>query len=278
MVLIDEYDKPILDVIDNKELAIKNRDILKSLYAVLKPLDQYLHLVFLTGVSKFSKVSIFSGLNQLRDITISKEFSDICGYTQKELTDVFKDRLEGLDLDKIREWYNGYSWCGDKVYNPFDILLYLSEKRFYPFWFETGTPTFLIKFLLNRYFDTTSMENVKASEDILSSFDVDNIEISAMLFQPGYLTIKDCEEALDGVIYTLTYPNKEVAVALNRSILAYITQNGSKIVSNSQRFQEILKTGDIESLEDIIVSLFESIPYDWYINNDWLIMKHFINP
>jgi Predicted AAA-ATPase. len=137
VVLIDEYDKPILDAIENIEVARENRETLKDFYSVLKDADPYLKLVFLTGVSRFSKVSIFSGLNQLQDITLNEEFSTVCGYTQSELESVFSDRLKDFDKEKIKVWYNGYSWLGESVYNPFDILLLFSEKRFRAFWFET---------------------------------------------------------------------------------------------------------------------------------------------
>ncbi|MCX8042409.1 MAG: AAA family ATPase [Thermodesulfobacteriaceae bacterium] len=125
VVLIDEYDKPILDRIDDREEAKKVREILKNFYSVLKPLDECFRFVFLTGVTKFSKVSLFSGLNQLRDITLSLRYATICGYTQEELERVFGELLSDEDLSAIREWYNGYSFLGEPVYNPFDILLYL---------------------------------------------------------------------------------------------------------------------------------------------------------
>ncbi|WP_157627933.1 AAA family ATPase, partial [Thermodesulfatator autotrophicus] len=115
------------------------REELKNFYSVLKDADPYLKFVFITGVTKFSKVSLFSGLNNLEDITISPSFATICGYTQEEFERVFGDRLEGLDLDEVRHWYNGYSWLGEPVYNPFDILLFLREYEFRPYWFETGT-------------------------------------------------------------------------------------------------------------------------------------------
>ncbi|MFP3159634.1 MAG: AAA family ATPase, partial [Hydrogenobaculum sp.] len=138
VVLIDEYDKPILDVIEDIEKARRNRDILKKFFEMLKPSDPYLKLVFLTGVSRFSKVSIFSGLNQLNDITIDPNFATVCGYTQSELESVFEDRLKDFDKEKIKQWYNGYSWLGESVYNPFDILLLFDKKMFKPYWFETG--------------------------------------------------------------------------------------------------------------------------------------------
>ena len=150
VVLIDEYDKPILDNINRPDVAAEIRKELKNFYSVLKDADPYLKFCFLTGVTKFSKVSIFSGLNNLEDITISPDYATICGYTQEEFERTFADRLEGVDLQEVRRWYNGYSWLGEPVYNPFDILLFLRSYEFRPYWFETGIPTFLIKLLTEK--------------------------------------------------------------------------------------------------------------------------------
>jgi len=135
VVLIDEYDKPILDRIKEQEVAKNNREILKDFYSILKEAAPYLHLVFITGVSRFSKVSIFSGLNQLMDITLLPEFATICGYTQKDLETVFEDRIKEFDKEEIKTWYNGYNWFGEPVYNPFDMLLLFANKMFRPYWF-----------------------------------------------------------------------------------------------------------------------------------------------
>ena len=151
VVLVDEYDKPILDALGDRELALANRDFLRGFYAMIKDCDRQLRFVFLTGVSKFSQAGLFSGLNNLRDITLAPEFSDICGYTDAELDAVFAPELEGLDRDEIRRWYNGYNWLGpEKVYNPFDVLLLLADRRFGNYWFQSGTPTFLVDFLSRR--------------------------------------------------------------------------------------------------------------------------------
>jgi hypothetical protein len=130
VVLIDEYDKPILDNIEKPETAIAARECLQGLYSAIKDADPYLRFVFLTGVSKFSKVSLFSGLNNLRDITLVREYSAICGYTEEDVDTVFAPELPGLDRNKIREWYNGYNWTGEAVYNPFDLLLLFQERLF----------------------------------------------------------------------------------------------------------------------------------------------------
>ena len=126
--------------------ALELREELKNPYSVFKDVDEYLKFVFITGVTKFSKVPLFSGLNQLQDITLHPEYATICGYTQCELESVFEERLKEADLHKGRCWYNGYSWLGEPVYNPFDILLHLSEGEFRPYWFETGSPSFLISY------------------------------------------------------------------------------------------------------------------------------------
>ncbi|MBX6423140.1 AAA family ATPase [Thermosulfurimonas sp. F29] len=196
VVLIDEYDKPILDNLENRELAVEIREHLKNLYSVLKEADPYLKLVFITGVSKFSKVSLFSGLNNLEDLTLHPDYATICGYTEEELQTVFADRLKDFDLDEIRRWYNGYNFLGEPVYNPFDILLCLKSGLFRPYWFETGTPSFLIKLLVeNRYF-IPDLEHLQAGDEILESFDVDSIAPETLLFQTGYLTLESVERAV----------------------------------------------------------------------------------
>ena len=143
VVLVDEYDKPILDALETPDIARANRDFLRGLYSVVKDCDAHVRFTLLTGVSKFSKVSLFSGLNNLRDITLDPRCSALCGYTEADLDTVFAPELPGLDRDEIRRWYNGYSWLGgEKVYNPFDVLLLFRRRKFGAWWFETGTPTF----------------------------------------------------------------------------------------------------------------------------------------
>ena len=268
VVLIDEYDKPILDRIEDLEVAKQNREVLKDFYSVLKDADPYLRLVFLTGVSRFSKVSIFSGLNQLRDITLSPEFATVCGYTQEDLETVFEDRLKGFDREEIRRWYNGYSWLGESVYNPFDILLLFAENRYRPYWFETGTPTFLIKlFQKNRYY-LPRLEEMRVGEELLSNLDVDYIFPENLLFQTGYLTIKRMIRAGNKNIYTLTYPNLEVRMSFNDAFLAYLTYDPVSKDTAETNIIEALEEDDIEKLKNILHSFFSSIPLDWYRKND----------
>ena len=219
VVLVDEYDKPILDALDVPEVARANRDYLRGLYAVIKDSDAHIRFSFLTGVSRFSKVSLFSGLNNLKDITLSPRYSAICGYTDADLDTVFAPELPGLDRDAIREWYNGYAWLGEeKVYNPFDILLLFDERKFDAWWFETGTPTFLVETLFRRRVSTVALDGMIASTRLLSTFDVGDIAIEALLFQTGYLTITGEERLAGRSRYRLGYPNREVRQSLNESL------------------------------------------------------------
>ncbi len=220
VILIDEYDKPILDNIDSQDMAKEARDSLRDFYSSIKSNDAHIRFAFLTGVSKFSKVSIFSGINNIEDITLTPEFSTICGYTQEDLNTVFADHLQGADMEQVRLWYNGYHFLGENVYNPFDILLFLrNSKQFKNYWFESGTPTFLVKLLQKQRFFLPQLSKIKAGEELISSFDIDNINPIPLLFQAGYLTIKDVLQV--GVItqYTLGFPNLEVKSAFNNSLV-----------------------------------------------------------
>ncbi len=197
VILIDEYDKPILDNIENSEVARGMRDVLKDFYSVIKGSDKYIKLVFITGVSKFSKVSLFSGLNNLNDITLDKRYSTICGYTQNDIETTFKEHLKGQDFDKIKLWYNGYKWLGEGVYNPFDILLFIDKDFTYKnYWFNTGTPTFLLKLIEKNNYFLPNFENIVQDEMILDSFDVDNIELETLMWQTGYYNARICQDNL----------------------------------------------------------------------------------
>lgn len=268
VILVDEYDKPILDAIENIEYAKENREILKDFYSVLKDADPYIKLAFLTGVSRFSKVSIFSGLNQLNDITLDPNFATICGYTQTDLETVFSDRIKDFDKEEVRKWYNGYSWLGEKVYNPFDILMLFDKKIFRPYWFETGTPTFLIKLFKQYNYYLPELENLEVGEELLSNLDIDSLYVENLLFQTGYLTIKDAERRLYREVYTLSYPNYEVKVSLNNFFLLHFVPDRSLKDKTENELEKALKNNQIEKLKDILHRFFASIPYDWYRKND----------
>ena len=268
-VLVDEYDKPILDALEVPEVARANRDLLRGLYSTVKFADAHIRFTFITGVSKFSKVSLFSGLNNLTDITLEPEYSALCGYTDADLDTVFAPELPGLDRDQIRDWYNGYSWLGDeKVYNPFDILLLFRRRRFAAYWFETGTPTFLVETLCQRHIRSLDLDGMESSDELLSTFDVDDIATEALLFQTGYLTITDEEDVGGEPVYRLGYPNREVRQSLNRSLLRYLVRDATRQWANSTRLYRLLEANDFAGLKTLFHAFFASIPYEWYTNND----------
>lgn len=266
VVLIDEYDKPILDALLNPEVAKANRDFLRGFYGTIKDYDAHIQFSFLTGVSKFSKVSLFSGLNNLYDLTLDPIYSAICGYTDNDLDELFAPELVGLDRELIREWYNGYHWLGERVYNPFDILQLFKRRQFDNYWFETGTPTFLVELLFQRKLPTLYLDPMISSSSVISSFDIDKIATEALLFQTGYLTIKHSQRAGGQTFYTLGYPNKEVYQSLNESLLAVLV-NTSEQSQNTLRLYELLLQNDFTGLKQLFHSFFASIPYQWYSNN-----------
>lgn len=217
VILIDEYDKPIVDYLNNIPKAKENRAVFRSFYSVLKDSDEYIRLLLITGVSKYAKVSIFSDLNNLRDITLSPQFASLAGITQEELETNFAQEISEMQwanpdiLTEIRKWYNGYSWNGrDRVYNPFSLLNFMADRIFRNFWFQTGTPTWLVNHIKeNKEFE---FENVELGENALSNFDIEKLESIPVLFQTGYLTIKSYDPAYQ--IYKLDYPNQEVKSSL----------------------------------------------------------------
>ena len=285
-VLVDEYDKPILDALDVPEVARANRDFLRGLYATIKDCDAHVRFTFLTGVSRSlqrgcargdpsqetaSKVSLFSGLNNLTDLTLDPAYSAVCGYTDADLDTVFAPELDGLDREAIRDWYNGYSWRGtEKVYNPFDILLLFRNREFDAYWFETGTPTFLVETLLRRGVSPLDLEGLTAGDGLLGTFDVDRIEPAALLFQTGYLTIRSTASRGGLTRYRLGrlgYPNREVWHSLNESLLAHLTRDPRR-EGHGDRLFDLLAAGDVPALKDLFQAFFAGIPYEWHTNNE----------
>ncbi len=267
VILIDEYDKPILDNIENTQVATQRRDELKNFYSIIKGSDAYIKFVFITGVSKFSKISLFSGLNNLHDITLHPSYSTICGYTQEDIESSFKEHLKGQDLDKIKQWYNGYKFLGESVYNPFDILLFISNNFMYRnYWFSTATPTFLLKIMeKNKYF-LPNLENVIKDDIMLDSFDVDFIELETLMWQTGYLTITDTFDTPNGIRYKLNIPNKEVRLSLMGSIADFLSKIHNSIIVNDNIMYAFMQE-DFSKLETNIKALFASIPYTLFTNN-----------
>lgn len=267
VVLVDEYDKPILDAISNPAVALENRGLLRDLYSVIKDNDAHVRFALLTGVSKFSKVSLFSGLNNLNDITLDARYSALCGYTQTELEHTFAAYLQDVDLNVMKRWYNGYGWLGERVYNPFDVLLFLDKgKEYLPHWFETGSPTFLVEVLKKRRFHLPNLEAVRMDYKKLGDFDVDRLNIETLLFQTGYLTIKQKLDNGAGRApdYLLTYPNHEVRYSLMSYFLDnYLTDTSHNLGTVS----DALRQHDLPAFEQHIRSLFANIAYENYNNN-----------
>ncbi|WMP18036.1 ATP-binding protein [Thiothrix lacustris] len=267
VVLIDEYDKPMNDQIDHPERAIELRDGLKNLYSVLKGRDTLLRFVLLTGVSKFSQVSLFSGLNNLQDITLRSTYSSLCGYTQVELEQNFADYLPGVNLEQMRRWYNGYNWLGESVYNPFDVLLFLQEKLYRSHWFATATPTFLLKLLKAGQYYLPELEHFEVHEASLGSIDIGNMSAEALLFQTGYLTIHNTLIRGEQLYLVLGYPNQEVKVAFTTHLLAELTPRTVRPERYSLRIYDALAAANLDALHDLLKRFFASIPHDWYRNN-----------
>jgi hypothetical protein len=219
VILIDEYDKPLIDFLnkDNLQQATTNRDILKAFYSILKDAEPHIKLLLITGVSKFSKVSIFSDLNNLTDLSIDPSFNEICGISQRELEANFVEELKIYDKEKIKEWYNGYKWDidGETLYNPFSILTFFKNKgKYQNYWYTTGTPTFLMKMCRENHM--YEFEEVSIHQDDLGNFDIKNLKIIPVLFQTGYLTIVK-EDIFNS--YVLGFPNMEVRESYLRHLL-----------------------------------------------------------
>lgn len=267
VVLVDEYDKPILDRIEEPAIAQAMREELKNMFSVIKDLDSHIRFAFLTGVSKFSKVSLFSGLNNLNDITLHPAYSAICGYTAADLDAVFAPELTGLSRDEIRRWYNGYGWLGEAVYNPFDLLLLFERREFGAWWFESGTPTFLIKLLTERQTWLPAIGQMQADAELLSSFDVDNISTAALMFQSGYLTINKVERVQGIAYYQLGFPNHEVRMSFYGSLLRAWVANPEQELANKIALPGLLASCNVAALQTLFQAFFSSIPHHWYSNN-----------
>jgi hypothetical protein len=267
VILVDEYDKLIVDNIDQVDVAKQGREVLRDLYATIKNSDEYVKFALLTGVSKFSKVSVFSGLNNLEDISLNPDYATLCGYTQHDLETTFAEHLQGVDMEKIREWYNGYNFLGDRVYNPFDILLFIKNgKVFENYWFATGTPTLLIKLIQQNNYYIPKLDNLRVSKSLIDSYDIESIELEPILFQSGYLSIKGVEDTGLGVEYVLGFPNREVAMSFNDFVASSLT-GVSNTLPDKKLLYASLQQGDMEQFNNALVSVFAGITYNNYTNN-----------
>jgi len=273
--LVDEYDKPIIDFLTQKEAADANRKTLKDFFSPLKDLEAQGHLrfLFITGVSKFSKVSIFSDLNNLADLTIKRSTASLTGITQQELLGNFKPFIERSAktlampekelLLGLKTWYDGYSWDGQTfVYNPFSLLNFFSDSRFGNFWFATGTPTFLVNILRDNKIDVKSLEGREVSEAFFDKFTLANLDIYSLLFQTGYLTIKGIRKRKWQPAYQLSYPNEEVRQSFVQNLLEAFTHQPISVVSNVLlKMEQALEKGKVDIFVDQLEILLADISF-----------------
>ena len=274
VLLIDEYDKPMLDNIDDTDLAEQMCKQLRGFYSIIKAADKHLRFVMLTGVSKFSKVSIFSGLNNLKDISLDPHYGSICGYTEDDLHEVFSEHLQGVDREQLRRWYNGYNFLGSKpVYNPHDIIHFIDrsqsfgEPQFDNYWFESGTPTFVVDLLARDQILAHQLEPLSVGREILDSCPINKLELSTVLFQSGYLTIESVDRSdPQKPIYKLVCPNASVRSALHNNLFRYHT--GIENANHHGVMYRALRDAQLASVESELQRLFAGIAADNYRKND----------
>lgn len=278
VVLIDEYDKPIIDYMDNISKAKKNRDILKNFYSTLKAQSSNIRFLLITGVSKFSKISIFSDLNHLNDITIYPQYATMLGYTKEEIEHYFFYYIDDWEkktgqkrqvlFEKLKDYYNGYSWDGiNFVYNPFSILSFFGTYLFKNYWFATGSPTFLVNILKKTGVSLDRYEHMSVSGNFFEKFDIGTIginNISSLLFQTGYLTIKEIKDEK----YTLSYPNREVRTSFLQYLLEGFS-NKPEYETNeiTSQIKQALSENKIADFIQDIKALLSSVPYNIHIGN-----------
>ena len=273
VVLIDEYDKPILQAIGNEPLQDEFRNTLKAFYGVLKSADADLKFALLTGVSKFSKVSVFSDLNNLNDISMSPRFHNICGITEEELHTVFDQEIQSLAdnnnqtkeqaYQQLKNTYDGYHFThgATGLYNPFSVLWTLNEKRYGSYWFSTGTPTYLVELIKKANFNIEELSNYEASEEQLNSIHTNTIDPIPVLYQSGYLTIKDFDEEFR--LYTLDYPNEEVRSGFANFLLPFYTKiQVSQTTPLISKFVTNIRQGKAEEFMKQLQSLMAGTPYE----------------
>ena len=274
VVLVDEYDKPLLEVMDKPELEEHNKAVFKGFFSSLKKLDEYLKFVFITGVTKFEKISIFSDLNQLRDISFTKDYAEICGITEKEIRSNFLPEILSLAREqelseeecfaKLKQTYDGYHFYPKKtgVYNPFSLLNAFADGEFRSYWFSTGTPAFLVKKIADSDFDIRKFtdKTIYANEAMLSDYRADNPDLVPLLYQTGYLTIIDYEKISRE--YTLSFPNEEVEYGFLENLMPQYVSNcypgSGKDIFTLRRYVE---SGDLENIRNVLTALFASITY-----------------
>ena len=272
VILIDEYDKPMLQAIGNDSLQSQYRNTLKAFYGVLKSMDGYIKFALLTGVTKFGKVSVFSDLNNLEDLSRNPGYTDICGISEEELLRDFSDDIQELAAangqtfeqacEQLKEDYDGYHFCPDSpgMYNPFSILNTFKSRRYGSYWFETGTPTYLVELLKKSSYDLEEMSHVETDADVLDSIFTDDNPIP-VIYQSGYLTIKGYDKEFG--IYELGFPNREVEEGFMKFLLPYYS-SVSKTSSpfEIKKFVQDVKRGDIDGFMERLQSFLADCPYE----------------
>ena len=291
VIIIDEYDSPIINHIEDLQKAKKLQEALKEFYTYIKGLDQYLYFVFITGITRFSKTSIFSGMNQLKNISMDSKFAHLVGYTKEEIIFYFQEHLQKIVEDKkvfskmgiegvknmLHIWYNGYCFCSElqeedgkelaRLYAPFSILNFLDNAAFRNYWFESGTPTFLMKVLKQKKYPIELFDNLKADMNELMTFDIENIPLSTLLFQAGYATIKDYDSLYQH--YSLEMPNYEVKDSLLKCVLTVMTEHSSSTINTELIDLRIaLEAGDLDAFIYKIKKFYSTIPYTIAIDNE----------
>ncbi|MFK7908913.1 MAG: AAA family ATPase [Chitinophagales bacterium] len=275
VILIDEYDKPIIDYIEDFKQAETNRDILKNFYGALKDgiVDDYVHFLFITGISKFAKTSIFSELNNLDDLTIDPSAADLCGITQIELETYFASYItqvatqlglkEKTLLQELKRWYNGYSWDGKTfVYNPFSLLNFFKKGEIANYWFATGTPTLLMKVIKKQKIDLEKITKMKWRSQSFDKFTLKNLDFHHLLFQTGYLTIKQKTLKKGRPTYILGYPNQEVEESFVQNLIEFRSHlTMTKVDTSLIYIEEALEENDMETFIAQLKILFSDIAY-----------------
>jgi len=279
-ILIDEYDAPLLRHITNPEIALTVRDFLSGFYTTLKALDAYIHFTFVTGVTKFSKTSLFSGPNNLNDISLEPQFSSLCGYTEDEIHEnlsmyiqeyaAIKGTTSSAIIEEMRTWYNGYQFSyahTKKIYNPYSVLLYLHKNQLDNYWFTSGTPTFLIKLIKENSYTFSKIDHSQATSTTLDAFEINKLSLKTLLYQAGYLTIESYNE--ETRMYTLTYPNEEIRQSLNSYLLcSRLDIEDTDAQTEAHALRNALKTEDISAFQSALQSLFAHIPHQLHVERE----------
>jgi hypothetical protein len=282
VILIDEYDKPLVHHLENMDVVAKNRDILRDFYTMIKALDEYLHFVFVTGVSKFSKVSLFSGMNNLLDISLNPVYSTLLGLTEEELKRDLKEELrsvsesrkkdEETNFQEMKQWYNGYSFSQEatatRVYNPLSVFQFLQNAKLDNYWFTTATPTFAIDLIKKQKYSIPDLEQgTIVGKEIETDHEVDNIDLPALLFQTGYLTIDSYDES--SWTYRLKFPNEEVRRSfLEQLLFVFAEMRPSEMHTILFKLTNHLRNNDLNGFFETFNELFASVPHQIHLKQE----------